>query len=186
MGRWCEVSPPAVLVRRQPFIGPVGQGCRMGCQLHADVFVHAIYGTATRDRSSQRKVRRSGVCVGRVVRDDGEMRCRSTIYYVLHSIIASVAAGLCSRGKVGRLNELSVCCDGRCSACTPQPSDGPRAARLACVASNEKAFKNGVHGAWRSCCLTNHSLHMRRSAHGLPSTCQNDHDTLCLLPPSGR
>ena len=30
----CKVSPPAVLVRRQPFIGPVGQGCRMGCQLH--------------------------------------------------------------------------------------------------------------------------------------------------------
>ena len=32
----CEVSPPAVLVRRQPFIGPVGQGCRMGCQLHVN------------------------------------------------------------------------------------------------------------------------------------------------------
>ena len=34
VGGLCEVSPPAVLVRRQPFIGPVGQGCRMGCQLH--------------------------------------------------------------------------------------------------------------------------------------------------------
>ena len=30
------MSPPAVLVRRQPFIGPVGQGCRMGCQLHVN------------------------------------------------------------------------------------------------------------------------------------------------------
>ena len=29
----CKVSPPAVLVRRQPFISPVGQVCRMGCQL---------------------------------------------------------------------------------------------------------------------------------------------------------
>ena len=33
VGGLCEVSPPAVaggvLVRRQPFIGPVGQGCRM-------------------------------------------------------------------------------------------------------------------------------------------------------------
>ena len=28
VGGLCEVSPPAVLVRRQPFIGPVGQGCR--------------------------------------------------------------------------------------------------------------------------------------------------------------
>ena len=32
VGGLCKVSPPAVLVRRQPFIGPVGQGCRMGCQ----------------------------------------------------------------------------------------------------------------------------------------------------------
>ena len=36
VGGLCEVSPPAVLVRRQPFIGPVGQGCRMGCQLHVN------------------------------------------------------------------------------------------------------------------------------------------------------
>jgi hypothetical protein len=32
----CKVSPPVVLVRHQPFIGPVGQGCRMGCQLHVN------------------------------------------------------------------------------------------------------------------------------------------------------
>ena len=31
------MSPPAVLVRRQPFIGPVGRGCRMGCQLHVNI-----------------------------------------------------------------------------------------------------------------------------------------------------
>ena len=36
VGGLCEVSPPAVLVRRQPFIGPVGRGCRMGCQLHVN------------------------------------------------------------------------------------------------------------------------------------------------------
>ena len=36
VGGLCEVSPPAVLVRRQPFIGPVGQGCRVGCQLHVN------------------------------------------------------------------------------------------------------------------------------------------------------
>jgi len=32
----CKVSPPPVLVRRQPFIGPVGQGCRMAYQLHVN------------------------------------------------------------------------------------------------------------------------------------------------------
>ena len=37
VGGVCEVSPPAVLVRRQPFIGPGGQGCRMGCQLHVNI-----------------------------------------------------------------------------------------------------------------------------------------------------
>ena len=37
-----KVSPPAVLVRRQPFIGPVGQGCRMGCQLHVNYVVVAV------------------------------------------------------------------------------------------------------------------------------------------------
>ena len=37
VGGLCEVSPPAVLVRRQPFIGPVGRGCRMGCQLHVNI-----------------------------------------------------------------------------------------------------------------------------------------------------
>ena len=36
-GGLCKVSPPPVLVRRQPFIGPVGQGCRMGCQLHVNL-----------------------------------------------------------------------------------------------------------------------------------------------------
>ena len=36
VGGLCEVSPRAVLVRRQPFIGPVGRGCRMGCQLHVN------------------------------------------------------------------------------------------------------------------------------------------------------
>jgi hypothetical protein len=41
MGELCEVSPPAVLVRRQPFIGPVGQGCRMGCQLHVNFVVES-------------------------------------------------------------------------------------------------------------------------------------------------
>jgi hypothetical protein len=34
----CKVSPSPVLVRRQPFIGPVGQGCRMGCQLHVNLY----------------------------------------------------------------------------------------------------------------------------------------------------
>ena len=34
-GGLCKVSPPPVLVRRQPFIGPVGPG-RMGCQLHVN------------------------------------------------------------------------------------------------------------------------------------------------------
>jgi hypothetical protein len=31
VGGLCKVSPPAVLVRRQPFNSLVGQGCRMGC-----------------------------------------------------------------------------------------------------------------------------------------------------------
>ena len=32
----CKVSPPVVLVRHQLFIGPVGQGCQMGFQLHVN------------------------------------------------------------------------------------------------------------------------------------------------------
>jgi len=42
VGGLCEVSPPAVLVRRQPFIGPVGQGCRVGCQLHVNFHTHSM------------------------------------------------------------------------------------------------------------------------------------------------
>ena len=40
VGGLCKVSLPTVLVRRQPFISPVGQGCRMRCQLHVDLNSH--------------------------------------------------------------------------------------------------------------------------------------------------
>ena len=36
----CKVSPRAVLVRRQPFIGPVGQRCRMG--VLSEVEIHGL------------------------------------------------------------------------------------------------------------------------------------------------
>ena len=36
------MSPPAVLVRRQLFIGPVGQGCRMDFQLHVNFYVSSV------------------------------------------------------------------------------------------------------------------------------------------------
>ena len=38
----CKVSPSPVLVRRQPFIGPGGQGCQMGCQLHVNFEVKEV------------------------------------------------------------------------------------------------------------------------------------------------
>ena len=40
----CKVSPSPVLVRRQPFIGPVGQGCQMGCQLHVNFYFRSADG----------------------------------------------------------------------------------------------------------------------------------------------
>ena len=74
----CRVSPSPVLVRRQPFIGPVGQGCRW-------VFSYTL--TSYKLDSSNRRNEVFTRCVGHILL--GEMACRRFATIVVGLLIGT-------------------------------------------------------------------------------------------------